>query len=459
VNINSLALLLACFTAPDPSCGPFEDEKQAGASAGQNSGSPENEGKKLFDRANTHLQKGEFAEAEQIFTKILSEHKDVQEISLVHYPLGICRQMQGKKEEAKESFKVFLDKNDSAIEITDARLITDNPTHDVLDARARLEALVVPKLTSSQRELLLEADASLRYGEGIVRDAMAYSDRFESDPESAADKARIREKEAKLREGHYMLRKSLALLENLKADIPEFLPIYSRLGRAYEGLNLKHKAYVTYNFYIKSWTNNRLSPLDMTEIRQHRLSCEMEYSRRDLILQAAYAQLVGDFDQALASLQRVDTQGEGAPHTLVETQKANLQRARATRDEAGTQELWHASYPFEGKTFRIMKHIGVDFGLALVDNTGNRYEAILTFENENALYDDEGRTPPTFQLQIYEPFGGYPPGALARGGYPPGALARKSEMGQATGTWRGMGDFIYWKLGMGYPVTWSRRSR
>ena len=158
---------------------------------------------------------------------------------VVLYRLGRIHQQLGQKEEAIKLLREFL------------RIEYTGP--ETADGHSRLQELLLPTLTDSQRDLWELAADHLQ----VASELQSPVDPDESD--SSPPQASLR---------------AIELLTTIKTEVPEYLPIYSRLGTVYQQTGELTKACEAYTKYLDGFEKLEFEPQDFREIRRRKIVCE-----------------------------------------------------------------------------------------------------------------------------------------------------------------------------------------
>jgi 3-keto-disaccharide hydrolase/tetratricopeptide repeat protein len=177
---------------------------------------------------------------------------------LAGYRLAICWQNQGKTKDAIGALRQLVAAKNGPKELLD-------------DARERLQAMLMPVLTPAQQEALDHATDSLQMAEELKKPP--------PDGEKANDLHLV------------PLQNALNQLERLRKERADYLPLYFRLGIAYEHLGRHLDAYSAYDRYLTGYEALKLPiTAQQREIRQRMVVCEAILRLRvgQFVIQTSY---------------------------------------------------------------------------------------------------------------------------------------------------------------------------
>jgi tetratricopeptide (TPR) repeat protein len=183
---------------------------------------------KLFTAGTEFEAAGEWSTAVARYDKVLEKFP---QHPVAPYQRGVCLQKLGKREEAITVFRSVLSSKNASTTIQDS-------------ARERLEELLFPVLTTVQQERFDQAIDYLKTGEDLL-------------PANApAEVATPADKGPPL----YLtpIRHAVDLLERLRGEVPSYVPLYFRLGIAYEHLGDRLNAYEAYDRYLDGYARFKL---------------------------------------------------------------------------------------------------------------------------------------------------------------------------------------------------------
>lgn len=196
-------------------------------------------------RADQSLNTGLEYEADADWDQALASYDRILK-QFPNHPLGtyrraVCLQKLGKSDEAAAAYRAVVTSKGAAKELID-------------DARTRLEAVVFPSLSPSQQEQL---DTAIDY--------LQTAEDLQSDKAPPADKNLYQTP----------LERAVDLLDSLRADSPNYIPAYFRLGVAYEHLGQHLNAYDAYDRYLDGYQRFKL-PLGEAQrgFRRRKVVCE-----------------------------------------------------------------------------------------------------------------------------------------------------------------------------------------
>lgn len=164
----------------------------------------------------------------------------------IDYSIGICKQKQGKTAEAVEAFRRIAAVPDGPKEITE-------------DAKARVQKLQSPQLTPTQQTYLDLAIEYLKTGEDLKE-----LTKEQTPPPTPPSNAHV-----------LPLEHSVRYLDTLRQEKPDYIPLYFRLGIAYEFLGRHLDAYYAYFRYLHGYQQLKIPFGNQEhEIRRRLLVCE-----------------------------------------------------------------------------------------------------------------------------------------------------------------------------------------
>jgi tetratricopeptide (TPR) repeat protein len=197
--------------------------------------------KTLFDEGLSKEREAKFSDAIERFRKVQELYPDT---ALLHYHLGVCHQALGQMDEAITSLKAFLVAG------------TEEAEGEATDARRRLDAFLLPKLTRAQKEMYDLATDNLNAALRVISDAGSAT---------MATKP---------------LARAIELLLQLRKDVPSYLPLHTKLGLAYEQKKDYANAAAAYDEYLKGYEKLGYPPDNRSEVRTNKIACEAHVDQR-----------------------------------------------------------------------------------------------------------------------------------------------------------------------------------
>jgi tetratricopeptide (TPR) repeat protein len=193
--------------------------------------------RKLFEEAEKAEGRGDHKSAVAKYSQARELFPDTP---LVAYRLGCALQILGENAKAVAAFRAFLTLDPTDSDVT-------------ADARARLAQLLIPPLSRSQKDRLDKAQDYL-----IVEEERHNIDRRAQGGQVVSPE----------------LKKATELLESFRSEVPDHLPLYADLGRAYEFAGDKQKAYESYKRYVDGHEKIGDKPADLRKIRVREFALE-----------------------------------------------------------------------------------------------------------------------------------------------------------------------------------------
>lgn len=220
----------------------------------------------------------------------------------VEYHLGLCHLQCGRNDQAITYFRKTLSHQEH--------------TAEGLDAQLKVEQLLLPQLSSLQKQRYAEATDMLARAEELTIN------------------------EGEFGPAYICATDANAILNELKNEAPEYLPVYADMGKASLLIGDHKAATSSFESYIKKWSEKEIMPADLRSVKVDLAEARGNIraaERNSLLKSAREAYKKNDFRETQGLMRKLSSYGSHSEVAELET--ALNDRLRRDREQLASQEL------------------------------------------------------------------------------------------------------------------------